>query len=174
MEPLEIVQLLGNLGEFLGAIAVFATLLYLAIQVRDAGKAAQFAAVEANRSQRISSFYGLRDSPYMPSIQAKLQRGEDLDAEEQLRLISHVGASWALMYSEWVQRELGVMGEFATSDYVTMESLLRSRSSMNWWRQYGSRIYPARFVEYVKEAAASRESDVETDLADSAGTFLVV
>jgi hypothetical protein len=30
-------QLLGNLGEFVGAIAVVATLVYLAIQVRHRG-----------------------------------------------------------------------------------------------------------------------------------------
>ena len=136
MQPLEIVQVLGNLGEFLGAIAVFATLLYLAIQVRDSGKAAQFAAVEANRSLRIASFYGLRESRYMPAILLKLQQGEELDAEEQVRLMLHIGASWALMYSEWVQRELGVMGEFATSDYVTMKLLLRMQKGVSQWKQY--------------------------------------
>jgi hypothetical protein len=31
---LEITQILGNLGEFVGALAVVATLIYLAIQVR--------------------------------------------------------------------------------------------------------------------------------------------
>jgi hypothetical protein len=38
MEPMEIVQLLGNQGEFLGADAVLATLLHMPVQVRDAGK----------------------------------------------------------------------------------------------------------------------------------------
>ncbi len=52
MTLLEISQVLGNLGEFVGAIAVVATLLYLAIQVRDAGRSATFAAVQANRAAR--------------------------------------------------------------------------------------------------------------------------
>ena len=62
MDLMEIFQLLGNLGEFLGAFAVFATLLYLAVQVRDASRAAKFAAVEANRAQRIAGFNAMRDS----------------------------------------------------------------------------------------------------------------
>ena len=169
MEPLEIVQLLGNLGEFLGAIAVFATLLYLAIQVRDSSKAAQFAAVEANRAQRIVDFHSLRDSPYIPSILLKVRAGEALNAEEQLRLNSHISGSWALIYSEWVQRELGVMGEYATSDELPMGVQLISPPSMDWWRRTAARIYPARFVDYVNEAAGSHESESKSEPPDSAG-----
>ncbi len=36
---METIQMLGNLGEFVGAIAVVATLVYLAIQVRHSKEA---------------------------------------------------------------------------------------------------------------------------------------
>jgi hypothetical protein len=159
MEPLEIVQLLGNLGEFLGALAVFATLLYLAIQVRESSRAAKFAAVQANRAQRIAGFIGLRDSPYLPSIMAKLQTGEELNAEEKIRLTSHDLAQWALLYAEWVQRDLGVMEEFVTSDELPMAVALSSPSAMDWWRMFGARLFAARFVEYVNKATAAREAE---------------
>ena len=120
MDLMEIFQLLGNLGEFLGAFAVFATLLYLAVQVRDASRAAKFAAVQANRAQRIAAFGAMRDSPYLPPILVKIQEGEALNAEDQIRLTSHNSAVWALLYAEWVQRDLGVMGEFVTSDDLSM------------------------------------------------------
>ncbi len=45
MTLMEISQVLGNVGEFVGSIAVVATLLYLAIQVREAGRSSKFAAV---------------------------------------------------------------------------------------------------------------------------------
>jgi hypothetical protein len=173
MEPLEIVQLLGNLGEFLGALAVFATLLYLATQVRDASRATKFAAVEANRAQRIASFTGLRDSPYLPTIMVKIRAGEELNAEEKIRLMSHNSATWALLYSEWVQRELGVMEEFATSDELSMGIALSSPSAMDWWRLAGAHIYHARFVEHVNKMAATHETadsvlhDAERALLDS-------
>ncbi len=159
MDLMEIFQLLGNLGEFLGAVAVFATLLYLAVQVRDASRAAKFAAVEANRADRIASFNAMRDSPYLPPILVKIQTGEALNAEDQIRLTSHNSAVWALLYAEWVQRDLGVMGEFATSDDLTMALALSTPSAMDWWRMFGTRIYPARFVEYVDKAAAAREAE---------------
>jgi hypothetical protein len=158
MDPIEIIQLLGSLGEFLGAIAVFATLLYLAVQVRDASRAAKFAAVEANRAHRIASFNEMRDSPYLPPILVKIQTGEALNAEEQIRLTAHNAAVWALLYAEWVQRDLGVMGEFATRDELPMAVALSSPSAMDWWQSAGRRIYPARFVEYVDNASAAREA----------------
>jgi hypothetical protein len=113
MEPMEVIQVLGNLGEFLGALAVFATLLYLAIQVREGEKTAKFAAFEANRSRRLGHFTSVRDSPYIVPILLKARSGEDLNPEEQERLNSHHAVTWGLLYSEWVQRELGLMGEFA-------------------------------------------------------------
>jgi hypothetical protein len=158
MEPLEIVQLLGDLGEFLGALAVFATLLYLAIQVRDASRAAKFAAVEANRAQRIASFTGIRDSPYLPPILVKIQTGEKLNAEEKIRLMSHDSSMWALLYAEWVQRDLGLMEEFATIDELSMGIALSSPSAMDWWRVAGEHVYPARFVQYVNKMAATHEA----------------
>ena len=158
MQPMEVVQVLGNLGEFLGALAVFATLLYLAIQVREGAKAAKFAAVEANRSQRIDSFVSVRDSPYIVPIMEKARSGEALNAEEQSRLRMHDAAVWALLYSEWVQRELGLMGEFATLDDMSMALAFSSPSTMAWWRSLGARIYPARFVEHVNKKAATHEA----------------
>ncbi len=168
MDLMEIFQLLGNLGEFLGALAVFATLLYLAVQVRDASRAAKFEAVEANRVHRIASFNAMLDSPYLPPILVKIQTGEALNAEDQIRLTSHNAAAWALLYAEWVQRDLGVMGEFATSDDLPMAVALSSPSAMDWWQRFGSRLFPAHFVEYVDKATGAREPEPGGAATDAA------
>ncbi len=104
---------------------------------------------------------------------AKSQTGEELNAEEKIRLASHDLAVWALLYAEWVQRDLGVMEEFATSDELSMGTALSSPSAMNWWRLAGAYIYPARFVEYVNKTATTHEtagsvlSDAQRALLDS-------
>jgi hypothetical protein len=144
-----IAQLLGNFGEFFGALAVFATLLYLATQVREAGRSAKLAAVQANRAERIAWFRALRDSPHMIPILQKAAANETLSREEQSRLLNHVSASWALQYSEWVQREIGSAGEFATSD-EHMRWIVADRFHMAWWNQFAESVYPAGFVEYVE------------------------
>ena len=142
MTLMEISQVLGNVGEFVGAIAVVATLLYLAIQVRDAGRSSKFAAVQASRETRIAWFSSGRDSPHLSAIQAKVLAGEALEAEDEIRLAHHYSADWALLYSEWVQRELGLMGEFATSDEMNMKFLLSSQRAMEVWRGLGGAHSP--------------------------------
>jgi hypothetical protein len=168
MEPMEVVQVLGNLGEFLGAIAVFATLLYLAVQVREGEKTAKFGAVEANRSQRIGIFVSVRDSPYIAPILVKARSGEALNAEEQERLTAHNSAMWGLLYSEWVERELGLLGEFATFDDMSMAQVLSSPYAMTFWRFAAAGIYPARFVEYVNKKAAAHEAESHSEAFEQA------
>jgi hypothetical protein len=152
MTLMETAQLLGNVGEFVGSIAVVATLAYLAIQVRDAGRAATFAAVGSNRADRRNWFVALRDSPVVPII-LKARTGEALDPDEEQRLMFHYAAEWGLIYSEWVQRELGQMGDFATSDELPLRLMLNNHSAMGWWRNFGPSVYPPPFVEHVKQAA---------------------
>ena len=160
MTLMETAQLLGNVGEFVGSIAVVATLAYLAIQVRNAGRAATLAAVGSNRAERRAWFISMRDSQYMPDIYKKLGAGETLEPDEAIRLTFHNGAEWGLLYSEWVQRELGLMGEFTTSDEMSLRSLLGSPSAMDFWNGVASRVFPARFIEYVNEAANTRVAEV--------------
>ena len=167
MTLMEISQVLGNVGEFVGSIAVVATLLYLAIQVRDAGRSSKFAAVQANRATRIAWFSSLRDSSHLAAIQVKVLAGEALEAEDELRLTYHYAADWGLFYSEWVQRELGVTGEFATSADMPMKLLLSSQRAMEFWRGIGERLYPARFVEYVNKAAPAREAGTGTSFIEN-------
>jgi hypothetical protein len=156
MTLMETAQLLGNVGEFVGSIAVVATLAYLAIQVRNAGRAATLAAVGSNRAERREWFISMRDSQYMPDIFKKLDAGGTLEPDEAIRLAFHNGAEWGLLYSEWVQSELGLMGEFTTSDEMSLRALLGSPSAMEFWNRVASRVFPARFIEYVNEAAQAR------------------
>ena len=157
MNLVEISQVLGNFGEFLGALAIFATLLYLAIQVRDAGRTARFAAVLANRSERITFFSGVRDSPYIAVIMSKLASDVPLTDEEEQRLFSHYASQWALLYSEWVQRDLGIAGEYMPLDAFPMENALSQPRFIVFWRQAPAHIYPARFVEYVERMVTKFE-----------------
>jgi hypothetical protein len=122
--------------------------------------------VQASRETRIAWFSSVRDSPHLPAIQAKVLAGEALEAEGELRLAYHYASFWGLLYSEWVQRELGVMGEFASSDEINMKLLLSSPHAMGVWRGLGERIFPARFVEYVNKAAPAREAETGTSFIE--------
>jgi hypothetical protein len=101
MTLIDTAQLLGNFGEFVGAIAVVATLVYLAIQVRlgreatdantrslDEGlKLAMAQAYQARAQMQSDWSLKAMDSPYLPAIAVKSrERGlEELTAEERWR-----------------------------------------------------------------------------------------
>ena len=156
MSLIEITELLGNLGEFVGAIAVVATLIYLSNQVRDSGRAAQFTAVQANRNQRVDFFLRLRDSPDMAEIMVKANAGAALTEEQERKLGFHCAASWALMYAEWVQRELGTAGEFGIKESATLDRAIKDTSMIDFWKNNGYLVYPDKFVDYV-DTKISRE-----------------
>ena len=85
-------QLLGNYGEFVGAIAVFATLVYLAIQIRQ-NTAAQRTATELatadvfyKTADGYSRFYQMLADEGLAEIWAKAHRDEELSATDEVRL----------------------------------------------------------------------------------------
>lgn len=148
----------GAIGEIVGATAVVVTLFYLAIQIRETRKEAQLtaaqaqrSAVQASRELRINMFLSERDSPYIPAIRIKADAGEALTAEEKLRLARHVSAMWAYTYSEWVQIDLGLAGEYVTNFDGWVSVLFTYDYVMAWWDAHAETVYPAKFIRFVEE-----------------------
>ena len=151
-------EVIGVVAEVVGAIAIVVTLAYLAIQVRESSKTAKQIAVQANREQRIAMFLSERDSPYIPAIRAKIEAGKELTGEEEIRLARHVSAMWAITYSDWVQNDLGLAGEYATHDDGWMAAVLSYPYVVKWWDDYGATVYPLKFINYVEEKRKSMKA----------------
>ena len=85
MDLMDTAQLLGNIGEFVGAIAVVATLFYLAIQVRQSKAAteANTASLRENQKIALADSY-LRRNDVMERSAVQLALSEEL-AEIVLR-----------------------------------------------------------------------------------------
>ncbi len=142
-------EAIGAIGEITGATAVVITLLYLARQVQHARREQQITAVRANRNERREYFTTARDSPYLPGILCKSRAGEGLTPEEEQRLLFHNSAAWSVLYSEWIQTQLALPGEFATSTELNVAFILRQPRAAQWFGEFGERLYPSGFVRYV-------------------------
>jgi len=151
-------QAIGAIGENIGAIAVVITLIYLARQVRHARREQQVAAVRTNRDERRSYFEAARDSPYLPPILSKIEAGGALSPEEAQRLLFHNAVTWGLLYSEWIQGQLGLSGEYATSNENNIAIVLRQPWAIEWFREYGHLLYPDSFVSEVERAQEKLDS----------------
>ena len=141
---------IGATGEWAGAIGVIVTLAYLAIQIRQSGRSTTFAVIQAGRDERMAWFKSNRDSPYLAPIIIKLRAGGALSEEEGFRLGQHHSAVWGFVYSQWVQRELGLAGRFATLDSSAFNVVSNTPGSSDWFKQFGEEIYPKEFCEYIE------------------------
>ena len=106
-------QLLGNYGEFIGAIAVVVTLFYLAVQVRQSKQATEANTRSMDESRKVSLAHayqeraatrlrlplGMAESDYMAPIEARLRESgwpENLDALNELEYVER------LRYENWL------------------------------------------------------------------------
>ena len=86
MTLMEAAQLLGNFGEFFGAIAVVITLVYLAREIRNSRNATIASSVLAMSEQTHRTLLADRDSPYMAQLVSKAKSGEALDQQDLYRV----------------------------------------------------------------------------------------
>ena len=90
MTLIEIAELLGNFGEFFGAILVGASLFYLAVQIRHNAKSTDEANMRAE-VERISSFGQFSaGTPGFMEIFLKAQKGETITHIEWARYSTHM------------------------------------------------------------------------------------
>ena len=135
-------QLLGNYGEFVGAIAVVATLAYLAVQVRHSR-----AATEANTKQLESATLRemagrmenrllllATDSDFADRVFRLNLEPESLSSLDQFQLFWYV-TSWIGDYEEaYRQHAIGSIPESAlTQRTVNMQNLLDSEVAQRAW-----------------------------------------
>lgn len=151
MELQTIAELLGNLGEFVGAIAVVATLGYLAVQIRQSNLASQATAIQSF----INSFSTVhaepsRDVEFIQLLRKGFNDWEGLSKDEQ--------AQMHLYWSDWISKlhmgyrlyERGVLDE---GSYIGWENFLVAALqtpgvSAVW--SASKAVYPSDFTSSVE------------------------
>ena len=129
MSTLEISQLLGNYGEFVGAIAIVVTLIYLAVQIRQNTSALEqsqkvtLAESYQHRSEtRRQMSFELAESEYMAPLNVKVEaRGwprnldviDELDPVERFRFLHLMSASMIRLDNSCYQYHQGLLDEQA-------------------------------------------------------------
>ncbi len=154
-------QLLGNYGEFLGAIAVFATLVYLAIQIRQ-NTAAQLTATELAKADvtyktadGYSRFYQMLADEGLAEIWAKAHCDEELSATDEVRLRAMVSE---LTYAGVAagMNGFGVVGgrsPDAPSTFVAQE-IGTSQKMRRAWSRIDEELRNGDLGEFAEQVAA--------------------
>ena len=86
---------IGAIGEILGALAVFISLTYLAIQIRSSTKQNRAAMSQSIQAEFTRSNELVATSPDLAELYVKISDGEEISAVESRRLYALITASFA-------------------------------------------------------------------------------
>ncbi len=145
---------LGALGEFLGSIGVIATLIYLAIQVRQNTHMTR-ANIRQARSDSSLALYALGATSEIAEIRAKERRDEVLtDVEEERTFLWHI-AVWRGQQTIFFQSREGLLDDQTTSEQgAIVRNLMGFPSSRKFWATQKN-SFDSRFASWVDEQTAA-------------------
>ena len=102
---------LGALGEFVGAFAVVATLIYLAYQIRQSRALLLSNAYQARTDAVTSVYLAMAQDASLVNLLGRANSGEDLSDDEQLRCATFVSIAFRNFENNHFQHQLGLLTE---------------------------------------------------------------
>jgi hypothetical protein len=142
---------LGNIGDFLGAIAVLVTLVYLAIQVRQNSSTSRAQIRQALADSQINYLNSRVTDPYIRAVSFKMYSGEELSKAENYALRVHLLAHIRLFENYFTQYVLGTMDK---EDWRALRAVIGLQFRFPAYRQvfsYRENIWNCDFAAEVKQ-----------------------
>ena len=149
-------QDLGNLGEFIGSVAVVVTLIYLAIQIRQQTAATRIRMRQAISDAQFANINSRATDENLPIIIMKANRGEQLSQDEKDRLYFHLDASLRQFENFYSHYQSSVLSD---KDWEALaeglKRTLRTDVSLGMWDGMKD-SYNADFRDQVDNALLQR------------------
>ena len=162
MTLMDTAQLLGNLGEFIGAVVIVITLLYLALQIRQNTNALHAQSRQAILSAAQAELFVLIEHPDIIFSREK----KELTAEEHARLSYWLIALMRVREFAWLQYRHGVIDEIQwRAESMVIQNVLLTRNCHTWWASVGRQVFPMEFVSYVD--GLIRDQPLRNELLES-------
>ena len=139
---------LGNIGEFVSAVAVVASLIYVGIQIRQNTRATQAATLQ-------EVCRDMREQFSAPAIileaMRKLSDGEKLSFEEQLRWGQYTLNTFRMYENQWFQNQKGMLDDTLFRGYQAhVLGTLGSPGVSEMWDRMKERLFHPEFVSNVE------------------------
>ncbi len=151
MSALELSQLLGNYGEFVGAIAIVITLVYLAIQVRQNTHMMR-ASIRQARSDNAVHLYSLAATSVVAELREKESHGEALTEVEEERMLLWNICIWRQQQTTFFQARDGLLdAQTGDEQAIIVRALMQFPSARKFWAD-PRRALDSRFVAWVDGA----------------------
>ena len=153
-------QALGNLGEFIGAVGVVISLVYLArqmIQNTTSVRAASFNSMVQNSIGLLE--HSFRDSEFAAFLNRAESDPDSLTSDERIRWDAYMTAVYRHFGNLMYQQRVGALDSQMWEAYQqTLKEHLRTPSWGDWYGQ-NSKVFSAALTEQVKRALAEIEQE---------------
>jgi hypothetical protein len=160
-----VLEALGNLGDFIGGIAVIATLAYLAVQVRQNTRLLRATALSASSAANVSFNHLLGGDPAVARVfQVGLEDFGVLSEEEQRQFLQLLRGLVTSYEHRFQQHALGMIEEeIWQRQRTSLKSMLSSPHLAVWWEHRKSAFDPT-FVENLDRASSAPSSTLAREL----------
>ncbi|HSG89461.1 MAG TPA: hypothetical protein VLA56_09625 [Pseudomonadales bacterium] len=152
------IEQLGSIGEFVSAIAVIASVLYLALQIRHGAVASRSAAIHAVTSHFSRMQFDSAADGALSDLMTRASAGEALTAVDKNRLYTLYSAYMLGFENLWEQQRAGV---FSRTSYdarrVIIAQQLAGPMARRWWQHQGRHVHPPEFVAEVDAIIADTD-----------------
>lgn len=140
---------LGALGEFAGAILLFASLVYVAIQIRQNSRNIQSQSINSQADQ-LQKFAALQAIPEVAAALTKMYRSDrpKLDFEDAALIEAYYLSGLSIAQAQYRHNVLGL-----SSDWDQYERLVASFFATDhvrdWWKGMGCQFFDPDFAAAV-------------------------
>ncbi len=163
MDLMDTAQLLGNFGEFVGAIAVVATLIYLTTQIRQNTSALQSAAAQAVHDNFAAWYSSAQGDPSLLSISVKGMKDlASLSEIEKPQFTAQFMAFCSHVQDAFYKWQEGSLSPelWRGWEYVSMQLFL-SPGGKDFWDERDF-MFADAFQTYVNDVIMKREPHPKT------------
>jgi hypothetical protein len=141
-------EAVGAIGEVIGALAVIATLLYLALQVRQNTKAIKGATLNAITDHH--QFELRWSSDIATAWRKSLTEPESLTPDESWQIAEWMASSMLARQNEFFQHKQGLIDDDTwDASEKAIKMGLASNWSRNWWKEFSPHAFTEPFVNMV-------------------------
>ena len=147
---------LGNLGDFIGGLAVIATLLYLAVQVRQNTQLLRANALTTSSAANVSFNHMLGSDPAVARVfQLGLEDFTSLREEEQRQFLSLLRGLFTAHAHVFEQYEHGLVTEEVWHQNRRMALGVLALPHIRVWWEHRRDVFVASFAKAIDEASES-------------------
>ncbi len=149
---IETLEALGNVGDFVGGIAVIVTLAYLAVQIFRSTRATRAATLQQWVAMAATVNSTLSASPDFARLyRAGCENYEDLQPHERSQFMAFMFQNFNLFESLFLQAQHGEVDDaFFEAKMGTLLGGFAHPGVRQWWDRYAAPNFDPRFRQFVE------------------------